>query len=237
VQSKDGCQLFFSLEHHSATSSTIASTMIGTSTFDLIFIRTCIIALHSIAPLSILYCLIVVPLYGVHTSKSLVWFTLELIALAETIFFFATLPYQVYLQREALHPPTLPKSERRELFELCNQNIPDPEAYLQTWFLGSQPDEIRRENVREFFLWAFFGRAGPAGEDDEEVEEYVEETEKLLGRRLEPGRGNAQCLRLTLDPVDLLHRSLIWYWVSACRQTPLRNVSANIPSVLALWTS
>lgn len=49
---------------------------------------------------------------------------------------------------------------------------------------------------------------------DEELEEYIAEMEKLLGRKLEPGRGNAQCLRLTLDKVEMLHRSLIWYLVS-----------------------
>lgn len=38
--------------------------------------------------------------------------------------------------------------------------------------------------------------------------------EKLLGRKLEPGRGDAQCLRLMLDKVEMLYWSLIWYLVS-----------------------
>ncbi|KAK2470050.1 hypothetical protein H9L39_18198 [Fusarium oxysporum f. sp. albedinis] len=33
----------------------------------------------------------------------------------------------------------------------------------------------------------------------------------MPGRKLEPGRGNAKCLRLTLDKVEMLHRSLTWY--------------------------
>lgn len=49
---------------------------------------------------------------------------------------------------------------------------------------------------------------------DEELEEYTRETEELLGRKFEDGRGNAKCLRLTLEQVDMLHRSLIWYLVS-----------------------
>lgn len=49
---------------------------------------------------------------------------------------------------------------------------------------------------------------------DEELQEYTGEMEGLLGRKLEDGRGNAKCLRLTLEQVDMLHRSLIWYLVS-----------------------
>lgn len=74
-------------------------------------------------------------------------------------------------------------------------------------------EEIRRENVKDFFLWAFFNRGGPPGEDDEELEEYIDITERLLGQEIQPGRGNALCLRLTLDKVDMMHRSLIWYCV------------------------
>jgi hypothetical protein len=195
--------------------------MIGTSTFDLYFIRTCIIGLHCLAPLCILYCCVAIALHGFQVARDLVPRVIELIALAETLFYLlAYLPYRAYLQRKALHPPMLSNAERRELFELCNKTIPDPVAYLQKWFLGTHVDQIRRENLKEFFLWAFFNRCGPPGDDEKELEEYIEATEELLGRRIEPGRGSAQCLRLTLDRVDMLHRSLIWYWVSR-RQLPL----------------
>ena len=50
--------------------------------------------------------------------------------------------------------------------------------------------------------------------EDEELEEYIRKMEELLERRIEPGRGNANCFRLTLDKVDMLHRSLTWYLVS-----------------------
>jgi len=80
--------------------------------------------------------------------------------------------------------------------------------------LGAELEDIKRENLKEFFLWAFFNRGGPPGDDNEELEEYVAATEKLLGKPIEVGRGNAKCLRLTLDRVDMLHRSLTWYCVS-----------------------
>lgn len=68
--------------------------------------------------------------------------------------------------------------------------------------------------MKEFFLWAFFNRGGPPGDDEEELEEYVQVMERLLGREIQSGRGNATCLRLTLDKVDMKHRSLMWYSAS-----------------------
>jgi hypothetical protein len=189
--------------------------MIGTSTFDLYLIRTCIFFLYCVAPLCILYCAAVIALYGVKAALSPVPLVIESIAVAETLFYLLVyLPYRYHLQRKALHPEPLSRLERRALFLLCNENIPDAEAYLKRWFLGAPAEEIKRENLKEFFLWAFFNRAGPPGDDNEELEEYVALTEELLGRNVEPGRGNAECLRLTLDRVDTMHRTLVWYLVS-----------------------
>lgn len=50
--------------------------------------------------------------------------------------------------------------------------------------------------------------------DDEELEEYVDRFETLLGRKLDLGRGDAVPLRLTIDKVNMLHRPLLWYLVS-----------------------
>lgn len=190
--------------------------MIGTSRLEFFFIRFCIIGLHYLAPLCLIYCAFVIGHYGFKTAfTSPVPLLIEVIAVAESLFFlFVYIPYRHYLQREAVHPPPPTREERRELFQLCDDNISDPELYLQKWFLGADPRDIKRENVKEFFLWAFFNRGGPPGDDDEELEEYVVATENLLGRPIEPGRGNAVCLRLTLDKVEMLHRSLTWYWVS-----------------------
>jgi len=82
-------------------------------------------------------------------------------------------------------------------------------------FLGAPLDEIKRENVKTSSYGLSSTRGGvPPGDDDEELEEYIEATEELLGRKIEPGRGSAPCFRLTFDRVDMLHRSLIWYLVS-----------------------
>jgi hypothetical protein len=189
--------------------------MIGTSTFDLYLIRTCIFFLYYIAPLCILFCVANVAFYGVKAALSPLPLVIETIAIAEILFYLLVYrPYRIHLQREALHPPTLSRSERESLFLQCNANIPDGEAYLEKWFLGASAAEIKRENLKDFFLWAFFNRGGPPGDDDEELEEYIALTEELLGREIKPGRGNAECLRLTLDRVDMMHRTLVWYLVS-----------------------
>ncbi|RDW73298.1 hypothetical protein BP6252_07205 [Coleophoma cylindrospora] len=187
--------------------------MIGTSRIEYIFIQTCIIGLHYLAPLCVLYCVCIFGLYGTRAFTFRFPLIIEIIAIAETLFYLLVfLPYRAYLQREAIHPPPPSREERQELFQLCNDNISDPEAYLRKWFLGAHLEDIHRENLKEFFLWAFFNRDGPPGEDEDELNGYVHATEKLLGRDLEDGWGRAKCLRLTLDKAEMLHRSLVWYF-------------------------
>ncbi|RFU78946.1 ribose-phosphate pyrophosphokinase [Trichoderma arundinaceum] len=181
--------------------------MIGISAWDYVYIRTCIFLLHLIAPLGVIYslvsCLIHPPFYVPHVLE--VWLNLEAV-----FYLLVYLPRKTYLQTVVTHP-TAGRDDRRRLFWRCHSNIPDPERYLAKWFRDAPVAEIRRENVKDFFRWAFLNSGEPDPAYDEELEEYIGEMEKLLGRKLEPGRGVAQCLRLTLDKVEMLHRSLIWY--------------------------
>lgn len=185
--------------------------MIGTSTFDYIFIRICIFFLHWITPLCILLCAVVIasrPWLSVLPLAIEAWLVLE------TAFYFLIYhPRNRHLQKPALHPELVSREERRRLFYRCAASIPDPEYYLSRWFMNSPPSEIKRENLKEFLRWAFLSSKDYIEADDEEVEEYADATEKLLGRSLAPGRGRATCLRLTFDKVNMLHRSLFWYFV------------------------
>jgi hypothetical protein len=140
------------------------------------------------------------------------WLSLE--AIFYLVFY---LPLREYLQRAAKHPLPLSQDERRELFWRCHNNIPNPIQYLRKWFRGASEAEIKRDNVKDFFRWAFLNTGDPDPAYDEELEEYAKGMEKLLGREIEPGRGNAKCFRLTLDKVEMLHRSLAWYLVSVYR--------------------
>ncbi|KAJ4157947.1 uncharacterized protein LMH87_008499 [Akanthomyces muscarius] len=182
--------------------------MIGTSLWDYIFIRTCIFFLHLIAPVSVIYTLVNL-LVGLPFQVPL---ALQVWLAFEASFYLAIyLPYNEYLQKAARHPEPLCREDRRRLFKRCHETIPDPVQYLRKWFRGAAEAEIKRENVKDFFRWAFLNTGKVETADEEELEEYVGEMETLLGRNLEPGRGTAECLRLTLSKVEMLHRSLTWY--------------------------
>ncbi|OCK76942.1 hypothetical protein K432DRAFT_445684 [Lepidopterella palustris CBS 459.81] len=182
--------------------------MIGTSTPEYVFIRACIAGLRAITPLSILYfgfCVFYHP-------RSLLTSPLAAYAAIETAFYLVVyLPRTHYLQTPAQHPAAPGRERRQLLFRQCCSTITNPEGYLRKWFLGSESAEIKRENVKEFFRWAFLNSVEFDSADDEELEEYVRDIEDLLGRKIEPGRGRAKCLRLTIDKADMMQRSFSWY--------------------------
>lgn len=80
-------------------------------------------------------------------------------------------------------------------------------------------EEVKRENVREFLLWAFFDRDGETkgdnGDIEDELESYLDKIEALIGKELPPGRGAATSLRLTFDAIETRYRSVVWYGVIA----------------------
>ncbi|CCC13825.1 hypothetical protein SMACR_07461 [Sordaria macrospora] len=207
----------------------------------LIFIRICIFLLHYAPLIETVLLLTVVtlryppptliphaeqiasfippPLYNTFTSPTTI---LLLAALLTTEFIYITtlyLPHKASLKHEAVHPPLPPRKEREELFDRALDSTTDWDEYLKLWFLGSPVEEVKRENVREFLLWAFFDRDGEAkGDNDdiaEELESYLVKIEALLGRKLPPGRGSATSLRLTFDEIETRYRSVVWYGVIA----------------------
>ena len=191
--------------------------MIGTSLWDYVFIRLCIVCLHYIAPLSALYCVVILAICPTSLRIPLAF---EIWAVAETLFLLLVyFPRKYVLQHAAMHPEIPSRVERRRLFELCHDTVDDPEEYLSKWFRGAPMSEIKRDNLKEFFCWAFLNKGAHGMLDDEELEEYADKMEKRLGRKLEPGRGDAISLRLTVDKVKMLHRSLLWYMVSHWRES------------------
>lgn len=190
-----------------------------------ILIQGAILGLRAITPFSVFWVSfsIAVPPHNAFRRFLLVW------SIAETAFWLvAYLPRKRALQASAEHPPLLDKEERKVLFWKCWDKIAHPEYYVSRWFLGARAGEVRRENVREFFAWSFMNR-GTETEDErkkrveqhpeeskaeeEELDEYTDGMQTLLGRRLEPGKGSAKSLRLTTDEVNMLHRPFLWYMV------------------------
>lgn len=209
-----------------------------------IFIRACIFGLRAVTPLSIFYCSfsIAEPPHNAFRRFLLTW------SITETAFWLcAYIPRKRALQAPAQHPPALNKEERKEIFWRCWDKVPHPEYYLSRWFLGAKPGDIKRDNVREFFEWAFMSRADEkeearakrrqehpeeVAEEDEELNTYVDGIETLLGRKLEPGRGKAKSLRLTVDAVNMSHRPVIWYvivmLVDCCTAAYLRYIGFTL---------
>ena len=99
--------------------------MIGTSKLDYLIIRTCIVFLQYIAPLSAVYCAATLVL---RPSIYRIPWPLEIWAVAETLFYLLIyLPNSFSLQRPAVHPPGTQREDRRQLFEKCHHTIDDAE--------------------------------------------------------------------------------------------------------------
>jgi hypothetical protein len=187
------------------------------STMDYYQVRGYIFFLSSIAPLSTLYTILLLasPILPEPFRTFRLPLHIQLWLMAETVaYVFLYLPSKYYfLQLSAIHPETLPREEREVLFTRCWATMPDPERYLSKWFRCAERKDIKCENVREWICWAFFNTHKVTEQEEEEVEFYLSETERLLGRTLPPGKGNVKSIRLTLDAVDCSHRSLFWYFV------------------------
>ncbi|KAF2170933.1 hypothetical protein M409DRAFT_63953 [Zasmidium cellare ATCC 36951] len=186
--------------------------MINHTPAEYAFIRACIFLLQTIPPLSVIYTAYDVLLVSKswHLPTPLrIWLEME------TIFCFAfQLPYFLYLQRDAVHPPMRSRAERKELFRrsMTGSSSSDLEYDICLWFKGANIKDIGRDGVKSWLAWAFFeGRIADDSESAQELEEYTVDFERLLGRKFPLGMGKATPSRLTLDPIKTCYRSLTWY--------------------------
>jgi hypothetical protein len=96
-------------------------------------------------------------------------------------------------------------------------NVPSLERYLSQWLMVSDAECIKRDNVKDFIRWAFFKPGYTQGLDqqnEDELETYTAEVERLMGRKLSPGRMDVKGLGQLLNEAGGSHRSLLWYTVS-----------------------
>ncbi|KAK5109847.1 hypothetical protein LTR62_006454 [Meristemomyces frigidus] len=180
-----------------------------------ISIRFIILFLHLVAPLSTVYTLLLLrrSFFANLFTGPIFTTLLQKWCLAETLFFVTFLWYRGYLQHDAIHPPLRSKEERKALFEKVRSEIHDPARFLKGWFRGAEVESIGREDLKEFMSWAFWEGRDEAS-DEEELEELTAHVEKMVGKgKFKEGRGTAKSLRLTLDPIDMQWRSLVWYAV------------------------
>jgi len=103
----------------------------------------------------------------------------------------------------------LNKDDRKALFTRCSDEINGD--YPTGWFFSP---EYQRGNVIEWLLWALFSITPEEsrGQWDEEIAEYVAVAEESLGRKLDDGYNKqAACMRVSFDPLHMIHRPLGWY--------------------------
>lgn len=101
----------------------------------------------------------------------------------------------------------------------CLLAIDDPEDFIRGWFYGAPLELIRRENIREWLTWAMFGSDKPEIEDLEawtqESEQYLQAMEGHFTWTIQQGRTkDLPVMKLTVDPVHIVSRPLLWYIVS-----------------------
>ncbi|KAH9955230.1 hypothetical protein BC827DRAFT_882947 [Russula dissimulans] len=182
--------------------------MIGNSWSEYVFIRIAIFALRLVAPLSIVYLAA-----SYHADAFLLSPFLGVYALIEAAFyFFVYLPRSYYLQREAKHPPRMSRAEREALFCKCANSM--TAESITGWFLRASGGQIWRDNVVDWLLWALFSSRSKDThrEWEEELDHYITAMGEYVGYPLRPGSNpEMQCLRLTMDPVPMVHRPFIWY--------------------------
>lgn len=193
--------------------------MIGTSFGAWVFIRLSVIFFRYTPALYLILFLSFLPFLSSTSWGQTGAITLGALLLAEAIFYVLIWrPYQSRLNELAVHPAPPTREVRKALFKRCFDNVESPEAYLRGWFLGTELEDIRRDNVREFLLWAFFEREDDesAAEDAavaEDVEQFIQDIENKIGRPFDEGRSPVESLRLTLDGIETKYRSLLWYMI------------------------
>ncbi|KAL5412980.1 hypothetical protein PMIN06_004469 [Paraphaeosphaeria minitans] len=189
--------------------------LLGKSTFELALIKAFVYFYSYLGLLCLAYFYLALSIGGVRAVTHPVSIAIEVLGAVEILFYLCWfLPYRSYLRKQkAVFPPPLNRRQRQDLWNRCLAVTPDIELYVKKWMCGGSLEDLRRENMKEWLLWALFDREGPPGDDDDELEEYVEAVEEMLGKNIRPGWGPAACLRLNFRTFAVSHRSLTYYMI------------------------
>ncbi|KAI1879033.1 hypothetical protein JX265_003210 [Neoarthrinium moseri] len=138
--------------------------------------------------------------------------TVEVYGAIEILWYFIWfLPFKAYLQRPGLSMIPTTRAQRKALIERLLNHVPNVRLFIRKWFNDAHLDEVYRDDVKDWLLWALWGVISDTDIDPDELEEYVCEAESRSGLTLPRGRAGARPMRLSLDPVKMIHRSLLWY--------------------------
>jgi len=188
-----------------------------------VFIRPSIWCLRAVAPASLVYC--TVRLLG----YSVIPLPLEIVAFVEAAFYlFASLPRQHILNKSRPRSLERTRQERRRLFDRCFRSVLDLESVLITWFKGRPLDDVRADNIKDFFAWALFYKTRGSHEDEDELNEYLHEIEAIVGRTFPPGRGPHHAAQVSTDPLHLQHKPFSFYVVSTLNTSDLEIFATSL---------
>ncbi|KAH8652085.1 hypothetical protein BX600DRAFT_88130 [Xylariales sp. PMI_506] len=168
----------------------------------------------------LLYFVIIAGVAGVAGISSPWSIALECLGGLELFWFLLWyLPYKRRLQRPGLTVVQVTRPQRKALFEMLLSQVPDTELFLTKWFNDAKIEDIHRSDLRDWLFWALWGSDSHVPHDPEEVDEYIDQVEERAGFKLRPGRGGAKPIRLNIDPVRMIHRSLLFYSLIATLDT------------------
>ncbi|KAL1592244.1 hypothetical protein SLS60_011321 [Paraconiothyrium brasiliense] len=214
--------------------------LLGRSTFEYVLIKALVYFCSYLGLICLAYSYLALSIGGVRVITHPVSIAIEVLGAIEILFYLLWfLPYRSYLRKQkSLFPPSLDRENRQDLFDRSLAVTPDIELYVKKWMCGASLEDMRRENVKEWLLWALFDREGPPGDDEEELEGYVEAVEETLGRNIRPGWGPVSSIRLNFRKFSVSHRSLTYYMVIfLCQTTGQLLTSSQIIGTIDFFSS
>ncbi|KAK8041039.1 hypothetical protein PG994_014046 [Apiospora phragmitis] len=124
------------------------------------------------------------------------------------------LPFKARLQRPGLPMTPMTRAQRKKLIANALQTVPDVRLFVRKWFCQAHIDQIYRDNIKDWMAWALFAKEDKdlSREEWDELDEYVDEAQEQAGLDLPRGRADGKPMRLNLDPVEMYHRPLLWYF-------------------------
>ena len=97
--------------------------------------------------------------------------------------------------------------------------VDDPKAWIASYFVGAEFDDLSREDVFEFITWAMFTTTPEYidVEDHSQVDRSIALIEDFIGIRFPPKREGAKkfdILRPSIEPLRAVHKPLLFYLVT-----------------------
>jgi pimeloyl-ACP methyl ester carboxylesterase len=177
-----------------------------------LFIRVSILSLRAVAPLSISYCVVRLITQRFWTGPVLLRALDGYAAIESSFYFLVYLPRRIWLDRPAPAYCTLPaREERRKALLKTWECTPDPRAYVSLWFNGVPVDALCREDIKDFITWRLWNKTKRSLADEDELEEHLAETERVLDIDFPRGHSGNTSMAVTFEPLRMMHRPLLWY--------------------------